>query len=85
MTNFKTYKEVKQISALYDSVHQFQKELKATILTEFEKRFLNLKLITSFNTGILKMQTNLLNEACLVLEILDSPGNPRYFLTVSKK
>lgn len=25
------------------------------------------------------MQSNLLNEACLVLEILDIPGSPKYF------
>jgi hypothetical protein len=25
------------------------------------------------------MQTNLLNEACLVLEVLDIAGNPKYF------
>jgi hypothetical protein len=38
MTNFKPYKDVKQIAALFDSVNQYQLELKTTILTEFEAR-----------------------------------------------
>ena len=78
MTNFKAYKDVKQISALFESVNQYQLELKTTILTEFEARY-RFYSNKSFNTGILKMQSNLLNEACLVLEILDIPGSPKYF------
>lgn len=38
MTNFKAYKDVKQISSLFESVNQYQLELKTTILTEFEAR-----------------------------------------------
>ncbi len=62
LVHFQPYKGIKQISALFESVKQYQLELKTSILLEFE---------ASFNTGILKLQQTLLNDACLVLEILE--------------
>ena len=72
LIHFKSYKSVKQISNYFDSVQAFQLELKQSIFSEFEQ---------AFNTGVLKLQTQLLNDACLVLEVLDLQINCQNALT----
>ncbi|KAJ3298080.1 Vacuolar protein sorting-associated protein 53 [Borealophlyctis nickersoniae] len=62
LLHFKTYRSVNQIAALLDHVSQLQNDLKRQIFGEFEG---------AFGGGTLRTQINLLNEACLVVEILE--------------
>ncbi|KAH9257196.1 hypothetical protein BASA81_004585 [Batrachochytrium salamandrivorans] len=63
MDKFKGYKNVKQVASLCDSVAQFQLDIKRTIFNEFD---------SSLSGGTFKMQTQVLNDACLVVDVLGS-------------
>ncbi|KAH6562867.1 hypothetical protein BASA61_002999 [Batrachochytrium salamandrivorans] len=63
MDKFKGYKNVKQVASLCDSVAQFQLDIKRIIFNEFD---------SSLSGGTFKMQTQVLNDACLVVDVLGS-------------
>lgn len=59
----KTYKDNPQISILCTNFTAFQTEIKKSIFNEFEN---------AFNGGTISLQAPTLNDACLVLELLET-------------